>query len=147
MQSDRICSSVSCLQHNREGTVKNCITDRKDCGYNLKWYPTIVNGPISTICSSKEVVDYCSSEWSWFSPWQQKVGGSERRSGSSCLFLRLVIFLLTVLVVNSFVLISRRTAKDLKQAGSKTKQRTELPSSSSPASYTEHFQTIVSTKM
>ena len=61
-------------------------------------------------------------------PWQQKVRGSERHSGSSCLFLRLMIFLLTVLVVNSFVLISRGTAKDLKsRLGAKQSKEQNFP--------------------
>lgn len=62
------CSWVSCLRHNGEDTVKHSIIDRKDHGFNLKWYPTIVNGPMNTICSSKESYHYCSSEWSQFSP-------------------------------------------------------------------------------
>lgn len=62
------CSWVSCLWHNGEDTVKHYMIDRKDHGFNLKWSPTIVNGPINTICSSKESSHYCSSEWSRFSP-------------------------------------------------------------------------------
>lgn len=121
-QLDGICSWVSCLQHNREGTVRNCVTDQKDYGFNLKPYPTIVNGPISTICSSKE-------SYRLLQLWVELVPLPPIAEGKSpweafrelMLVFKADDFPVDTLVVNSFVLISRGTAKNLKQAESKTK--------------------------
>ena len=60
-------------------------------------------------------------------PCQQKVRSSEKYSGSSCLFWRLLTFLLKVLVVNSFMLIRRGTANAWSGLGAKGNKEQNSP--------------------